>query len=52
MLGYGCKHCSAEFCKLHRLPEDHSCSVNFIELGRKRIKMENPVVSTKKIEDI
>jgi len=26
--------------------------VDFIELGRKRIKMDNPLISTKKIEDI
>jgi predicted nucleic acid binding AN1-type Zn finger protein len=52
MLGYICKHCSAEFCKFHRLPEEHSCAVDFITLGRKKIKAENPIVSTKKIEDI
>jgi predicted nucleic acid binding AN1-type Zn finger protein len=48
-LGHNCRHCSAEFCKFHRLPEDHNCSVDFIELGRKKIKTENPVVSNKKI---
>jgi predicted nucleic acid binding AN1-type Zn finger protein len=52
MLGYECKHCTHEYCKLHRLPEEHNCEVDFITLGKKQIKIDNPSISTKKIEQI
>jgi len=37
---------------MHRLPEDHDCEVDFVTLGRKKIKMDNPTISVKKIEHI
>lgn len=49
ILGYACKHCSNEFCKFHRLPEDHKCEVDFIEAGRKKLKLDNPVIGKEKI---
>ena len=52
MLGYECKHCTQQYCKFHRLPEDHNCGVDFVSLGRKMLKSSNPLVSTKKIEQI
>lgn len=52
MLGYDCKHCSQTYCKHHRLPEEHNCEVDFITLGRKQIKSNNPVVAKKKLEQI
>lgn len=52
MLGYSCKHCSGDFCRWHRLPESHECGVDFISLGRKQIKTDNPLVVKTKIEHI
>ena len=50
--GINCKHCSIEYCKYHRLPEDHNCGIDFISLGRKQLKMDNPLIAKKKVEQI
>ena len=49
LLGYSCKHCSNNYCKHHRLPEDHKCEVDFVEEGKKKLKLENPAVGKAKI---
>ena len=49
MLGYKCGHCKTNYCRFHRLPEDHSCTANFIELGRKQLAIQNPSVPKPKI---
>lgn len=52
LLGYGCSHCGEKHCKFHRLPEDHDCKVDFVGLGRKKLKLENPLLEPQKIEKI
>ncbi len=52
LLGYNCKHCDREFCRMHRIPEDHDCKVDFVSLGKKKIKTDNPNITQKKIEQI
>ena len=49
ILGFKCNHCSLRYCKSHRLPESHDCEVDFISLGRKKLKVENPQISFAKI---
>ena len=43
-----CK-CGKRFCSVHRLPENHFCSFNFKEEGRKILEKKNPVVAAPKI---
>jgi hypothetical protein len=52
LLGFSCSHCDSEYCRAHRLPEEHDCKVDYITLGRKQIKTCNPQVTQKKIEEI
>jgi len=49
MLGYECGHCVNNFCKFHRLPEDHECVTDFITAGRKTLMAANPELKARKI---
>lgn len=49
-LGFRCKGCDCSYCKVHRLPEDHECEVDFQERGRAEMEKKNPQVSAPKIE--
>ena len=40
MLGTTCGHCNFSFCNSHRLPEDHSCEVDFAGDFKKKRKEE------------
>jgi predicted nucleic acid binding AN1-type Zn finger protein len=46
-----CK-CGKMLCKLHHLPEEHECSVNYRELGTKQLKDKLQQLRPKKIGDI
>jgi hypothetical protein len=37
---------------MHRLPENHSCNADFISLGKKKLKLENPKVEACKIPPV
>ena len=51
LLGYQCK-CSHNYCKNHRLPEDHDCSYDFRSEGRERLAEANPLVRAEKVQKI
>lgn len=46
-----CK-CGKLLCKLHHLPEEHECTVNYRELGTKQLKDKLQQLRPKKINDI
>ena len=52
LLGFRCKACDCSYCNGHRLPEDHKCDGNFIELAKEEIKKNNPNITAPKIEKI
>ncbi|MCB0370951.1 MAG: AN1-type zinc finger domain-containing protein [Bdellovibrionales bacterium] len=52
MLGFRCKGCDCSYCNAHRLPEDHKCETNFMELAKEEIKKHNPNITAPKIEKI
>lgn len=49
LLGYSCKGCDCSYCNSHRLPEDHKCEGNFVELAKAEIKRNNPNITAAKI---
>jgi predicted nucleic acid binding AN1-type Zn finger protein len=51
LLGIDCR-CSMTFCNLHRMPEDHSCTVDYRKLGREKLLKENKKVVASKINQI
>ena len=51
LLGIECK-CGMTFCRVHRLPEEHACSYDFAEEGRKKLGMELVRVRKGKLEEI
>lgn len=50
-MGIECK-CELVFCNLHRMPEDHACSFNWREAGKKKLEKEHIKVVAKKISEI
>lgn len=46
-----CK-CGKLLCRMHHLPEEHECSVNYKELGTKQLKDKLQQLRPKKIGDI
>ena len=46
-----CK-CGKSYCKVHRYPEDHECSYNFKEMGKRDIEKMNEKIIGNKIEYI
>jgi len=46
-----CK-CNMFFCKIHKYPEMHDCSFNYIEQQQKLIETNNPKISCIKIGKI
>lgn len=51
LLGIECK-CQLVFCNMHRMPEDHQCTINWRELGQKKLEKEHKKVVAKKIAEI
>lgn len=43
-----CK-CCGYFCSIHRLPEEHNCSYDFVKLGKEILKKNNPIIIKHKI---
>ena len=48
LIPYRCK-CQLNFCKKHRLPENHNCHFDFKEEGRNQIKTNNPLIMPNKL---
>lgn len=44
--------CSLAFCMTHRHPENHACQVNFKQIGKERLVLENPKIEYMKIDII
>lgn len=51
LMGIECK-CGMTFCRVHRLPEEHACSYDFGEEGRKKLKKELVRVKKGQLEEI
>lgn len=49
--GIECK-CKLVFCNLHRMPEDHECSIDYRQLGKEKLAKEVKKVVAKKLSDI
>ena len=46
-----CK-CLKLFCSLHRLPEDHDCSYDYVKNGREILEKNNPLIIKNKVVPI
>jgi predicted nucleic acid binding AN1-type Zn finger protein len=44
--------CTLAFCMTHRHPENHACQVNFKQVGKERLILENPKIECMKIDSI
>ena len=51
LMAYTCQ-CDKKYCALHRMPEDHNCSFDYVEHGRKLIAKKNPQIVADKINKI
>jgi hypothetical protein len=51
LLGHRCR-CNHTYCKVHRLPEEHTCDYDYAGVAKARIQQENPLVKYKKVGDI
>lgn len=47
--GYKCK-CNNHYCKVHRIPEEHECTYDFKESGKKELEKINVKVVASKLE--
>ncbi|KAF7811873.1 zinc finger A20 and AN1 domain-containing stress-associated protein 5-like [Senna tora] len=43
LTGFQCR-CGDLFCGKHRYPEEHSCTVNFKQIGREILIQQNPLI--------
>lgn len=50
LLGFDCK-CGHLFCSKHRMPEDHECTIDYKETGKKILKRDNIKVVKDKIDN-
>ncbi|CAL1405136.1 unnamed protein product [Linum trigynum] len=50
LLGFKCR-CKKLFCSKHRYPEEHLCSFDYKEFGRKILEQQNPVLESDKLEN-
>ena len=44
--------CNNVYCRIHKYPEDHSCSFNYKEFGKAALLKQNTLVTTSKITKI
>lgn len=44
--------CLKKFCPIHRLPENHECTFDYVNDGKEKIKKNNPIVINSKINKI
>ncbi|OAY59148.1 zinc finger A20 and AN1 domain-containing stress-associated protein 1-like [Manihot esculenta] len=50
LMGFNCR-CGNAFCRSHRHPEDHACTVDFKGLGHELLIKQNPLCKADKLED-
>jgi len=50
LLGFDCK-CGHLFCSKHRMPEDHECTIDYKETGKKILERDNIKVVKDKIDN-
>lgn len=41
--------CGKVFCNIHRLPEGHACTIDYVKLGKMALIKDNPKVCAKKL---
>lgn len=51
LMGFKCR-CGEQFCQVHRYPEEHQCPFDRKAAERSKLKDENPVVLSDKIERV
>ena len=44
--------CAKRFCPIHRLPESHNCTFDYVKAGQEKIRENNPVIINDKINKI
>lgn len=50
LLGFDCR-CGHVFCANHRHPDTHSCTIDYKELGRERLRKDNEAVVADKLQN-
>lgn len=50
LIGFKCK-CGKDNCSIHRYPESHPCTHDWIAEGKQQISQKNPVVAADKINN-
>jgi hypothetical protein len=43
---FNCK-CGAITCAVHRYPSEHSCTIDYKQIARNKLRKENPVIYNK-----
>jgi len=51
LTGFKCS-CNYVFCSKHRFPDDHTCLIDYKELGKLQISKNNPTVIAEKVKKI
>ena len=51
LLGFKCR-CDQTFCGAHRHADAHSCTFDYKAAGREELTKANPLVVTKKLQNI
>lgn len=49
--GFQCK-CGYNYCKFHRIPEEHDCTFDFATVGRQQLEKNNPLLVGKKLDQL
>ena len=47
-----CAKCQKSHCALHRLPETHACSHDFMKEGKTLLEKQNPRITAIKLDKI
>ncbi|KAK4280521.1 hypothetical protein QN277_012139 [Acacia crassicarpa] len=48
LTGFKCQ-CGELFCGKHRYPEEHSCTVDYKQIGRELLRKQNPLIQSDKL---
>lgn len=51
LTGFTCR-CGEQFCNVHRYPQEHQCAFDRKAAERNKLKDENPVVLSDKLERV
>ncbi|KAJ9174956.1 hypothetical protein P3X46_013549 [Hevea brasiliensis] len=50
LMGFNCR-CGNVYCRSHRYPEAHACTVDYKGLGRQLLIKQNPLLKADKLQD-